>query len=70
MPITSSLETAIIRHCYDKGLISSLYDLLKSGPDESSKHNLRLWMEDIGDEISLQDWKGACRKAQKQLTAT
>ena len=23
-------------------------------------------MEDIGDEISLQDWKGACMKAQKQ----
>ena len=23
-------------------------------------------MDDIGDEISLQDWKEACRKAQKQ----
>lgn len=34
--------------------------------DESSKHELRLWMEDTGDEISLQDWKEACMKAQKQ----
>ncbi len=66
IPVTSSLETAVTGHCYDKGLISSLYDLLISGSDESSKHELRLWVEDIGDEISLQDWEGACMKAQKQ----
>ena len=66
MPITFSLETVIIGHCYGKGLISSLYDLLISGSDESLNHKLRLWMEDIGDERSLQDWKVACMKAQKQ----
>jgi len=66
IPITSSLESAIIGHCYDKGLISSLYNLFVSGSDESSKHKLRQWMEDIGDEISLQNWKEACMKAQKQ----
>lgn len=66
IPITSSLETAITGHCYDKGLISSLYNLLTSGSDESSKHKLRLWLEDIGDEISPEDWEEACMKAQKQ----
>lgn len=64
--ITSSLEAAVIGHCYDEGLISSLYDLIISGSDESSKHKSRLWMEDVGEEISLQDWKGACMKAPKQ----
>ena len=51
IPITSSLETAILGNCYGKGLLSSLYNLLISRSDESSKHKLRLWMEDIGDAI-------------------
>ena len=57
-PITSSLGTGITGHCYGKGLISSLYDLLIPGSDESSNHKLRQWKEDIGDEITTRLERG------------
>lgn len=42
---------AIMRHCFDKSLTSSLYDLLMSWSDEFLKHKLKLWMEDKGTEM-------------------
>lgn len=62
----SYLEAAIIGHCYDKGSIFSLYELFASGSNKSSESKLRLWKEDIDDEISLEDWNEACKKAQMQ----
>lgn len=43
IPVISPLEAAIIGHCYDKGSVSSLYDLFVSGSHESSESKLRLW---------------------------
>lgn len=66
IPVISPLEVAVTGHCYDKGLISNLYDLFVSGSDESSESKLRLWKEDIEEEISLEDWSEACKEAQRQ----
>lgn len=66
IPNISSLEAAILGHCYDKGSISSLYRLFVSGSNESSESKLKLWKEDMEDEISLEDWNEACRRAQIQ----
>ena len=70
IPTISALEVAVTRHCYGKGLISTLYDLFVSGSIESSESKLRLWNEDIEEEISLEDWREACKEAQRQSVSS
>lgn len=70
IPTISALEVAVTRHCYDKGLISTLYDLFVSGSIESSESKLRLWNEDIEEEISLEEWSEACKEAQRQTVSS
>ena len=70
IPTISALEVAVTRHCYGKGLISTLYDLFVSGSIESSESKLRLWNEDIEEEISLEEWSEACKEAQRQSVSS
>lgn len=59
--MTSSLEKAIVVDCYNKSWISSLYDRLVSGSDESLKQT-----EDTSGEISPQDWEAAVANNSQQ----
>ena len=69
-PTLSSLEVAIMKNCQSKGLISFWYDFLVLESSESSEKKLNAWCEDIGEDISAEDWSEACTEAQTQTVNT
>lgn len=69
-PPLSIMERAISSHCYGKGQISFLYDMLVSGSTESSVGRLNAWREDIQEDVSLEEWGSVCAEAHSQTVNT
>lgn len=49
-----------------KGAISELYNLLMSNSPENSDDKRLGWSEDLGEEVSPEDWSLICSKAHTQ----
>jgi len=49
----SILEKEIARNCSSKGLISSLYNMLMSGSQDSLNYKLEVWRLDINEDIQI-----------------
>ena len=69
-PSLSGMEILISDHCYSKGRISLLYDMLVSSSSESSDDRLRAWKEDLHEDISLDDWGAICATTHSQTAST
>lgn len=63
-PPHSSLEKIMIKNNLRKGIISEIYGLLTSYSSEGSQYKLNAWRESLQSDISEEDWKEACSKAQ------
>lgn len=53
MPSLSILERKMARNCFSKGLISSLYNKLLSGSNDSSNYKLEAWRSGLKEDIQM-----------------
>lgn len=65
-PLKTNLEKLMSKDSLSKGAISELYNLLMSNSPENSDDKRLGWSEDLGEEISPEDWSLICSKAHTQ----
>uniref|UniRef100_A0A8C5DVP3 Reverse transcriptase zinc-binding domain-containing protein n=1 Tax=Gouania willdenowi TaxID=441366 RepID=A0A8C5DVP3_GOUWI len=65
-PFKSKLEVLVTEDSSKKGAISQFYNLLASNSSENSTIKLEAWRKDLEINLSLEEWRSVCIKAQKQ----
>lgn len=65
IPPLSAIEEIVLNNLDGKRHITRFYNLLAGCSKESTSDRLNAWRTDIQEDISDEDWKMACLKAQK-----
>lgn len=63
-PPLSTLENLAVNNCIGRGQISLLYNILVKNYKDSTEYRKIQWIHDLQQDISEEDWREVCSKAQ------
>ncbi len=64
-PSLSTLETYVTKNCLGKKLVSQFYNMLVDYQNENSDSKRHEWIQDLGEDISFNEWSRICDEIQK-----